>query len=94
MLAIAAVTLSTMHQSSPGSLVLLMPDKLAPQWWSPVMPVSFFLSSIAAGVSLVILVEMWMAKAWGRQLRISQLASMAQIAFGHCWFTSPFGSGT
>ena len=81
MLAIAAVTLSTMHQSSLGSLFLLMPDKLAPQWWSPVMPVSFFLSSIAAGVSLVILVEMWMAKAWGRQLRIPQLASMAQIAF-------------
>jgi len=81
MLAIAAVTLSTMHQSSLGSLFLLMPDKLAPQWWSPVMPVSFFLSSIAAGVSLVILIEMWMAKAWGRQIRISQLGSMAQIAF-------------
>jgi formate dehydrogenase iron-sulfur subunit len=81
MLAIAAVTLSTMHQSSLGSLFLLMPDKLAPQWWSPVMPVSFFLSSIAAGVSLVILIEMWMAKAWNRQIRISQLASMARIAF-------------
>ena len=46
MLAIAAVTLSTMHQSSLGSLFLLMPDKLAPQWWSPVMPVSFLLSAI------------------------------------------------
>ena len=42
MLAIAAVTLSTMHQSSLGSLYLLMPNMLAPQWWSPVMPVSFF----------------------------------------------------
>ena len=39
MLAIAAVTLSTMHQSSLGSLFLLMPDKLAPQWYSPVMPI-------------------------------------------------------
>ncbi len=55
MLAIAAVTLSAMHQSSLGSLYLLMPDSLAPQWWSPVMPVSFFLSSIAAGTALVIL---------------------------------------
>ena len=55
MLAIAAVTLSTMHQSSLGSLYLLMPNMLAPQWWSPVMPVSFFLSSIAAGTALVIL---------------------------------------
>ena len=81
MLAIAAVTLSTMHQSSLGSLFLLMPDKLAPQWWSPVMPVSFFLSSIAAGTALVIVVEMWMAKAWNRRLRITQLSAMGQITF-------------
>ncbi len=81
MLAIAAVTLSTMHQSSLGSLFLLMPDKLAPQWWSPVMPISFFLSSIAAGTALVIVVEMWMAKAWKRQLRMTQLAAMGNITF-------------
>jgi formate dehydrogenase iron-sulfur subunit len=81
MLAIAAVTLSTMHQSSLGSLFLLMPDKLAPQWWSPVMPISFFLSSIAAGTALVILVEMWIAKGWNRQLRIAQLAAMGKITF-------------
>ena len=81
MLAIAAVTLSTMHQSSLGSLFLLMPTKLAPQWWSPVMPISFFLSSIAAGTALVILVEMWIAKAWNRRLRPMQLASMGKITF-------------
>jgi formate dehydrogenase iron-sulfur subunit len=81
MLAIAAVTFSTMHQSSLGSLFLLMPDKLAPQWWSPVLPVSFFLSSIAAGTSLVVLIEIWMAKAWGRRLQISQLAAMGKISF-------------
>jgi formate dehydrogenase iron-sulfur subunit len=81
MLAIAAVTLSTMHQSSLGSLFLLMPDKLAPQWWSPVMPISFFLSSIAAGTALVILVEMWIARGWNRQLRIGQLAAMGKITF-------------
>src|SRR5579872_2612394 len=81
MLAIAAVTLSTMHQSSLGSLFLLMPDKLAPQWWSPVMPISFFLSSIAAGTSLMILIEMWIAKAWKRSLRMAELAAMGKISF-------------
>ena len=81
MLAIAAVTLSTMHQSSLGSLFLLMPDKLAPQWWSPVLPISFFLSSIAAGTGLVILVEMWIARAWKRPIRIAQLSAMGQITF-------------
>jgi len=81
MLAIAAVTLSTMHQSSLGSLFLLMPDKLAPQWWSPVMPISFFLSAIAAGTSLIVLIEMWIAKGWKRPLRVDQLAAMGQITF-------------
>ena len=81
MLAIAAVTLSTMHQSSLGSLYLLMPNMLAPQWWSPVMPVSFFLSSIAAGTALVILIDMWISKGWRRPLEMTRLASVGQIAF-------------
>ncbi len=80
-LTIAAVTFSTMHQSSLGSLLLLMPEELAPQWWSPVMPISFFLSSIAAGTALVILIEMWIAKGWSRRLRIEQLSSMGAITF-------------
>jgi len=45
------------------------------------MPVSFFLSSIAAGTSLVILIEMWIARAWRRPLPLGPLASMGQIAF-------------
>lgn len=81
MLAIAAVTLSAMHQSSLGSLFLLMPDKLDPLWWSPVMPLYYFLSSIVAGTALVILIEMWIAKGYGRALRIHQLAAMAKITF-------------
>jgi len=81
MLAIAAVTLSTMHQSSLGSLYLMMPNMLAPQWWSPVMPVSFFLSAIAAGTALIILIDMWISKAWRRPVEITRLASVGQIAF-------------
>jgi formate dehydrogenase iron-sulfur subunit len=81
MLAIAAVVLSTMHQSSLGSLYLLMPDTLARQWWSPVMPVSFFLSSIVAGTALVILIDMWISKGWHRELQIKPLAAVGQITF-------------
>ncbi len=81
MLAIAAVTLSTMHQSSLGSLYLLMPNMLAPQWWSPVMPISFFLSSIAAGTALVIVIDMWIAKGWRRPLEMTRLAAVGQITF-------------
>jgi formate dehydrogenase iron-sulfur subunit len=81
LLAIAAVTLSTMHQSSLGSLYLLMPNMLAPQWWTPMLPVYFFLSSIVAGTALVILVDMWIAKGWHRPLKLKPLASVGQITF-------------
>lgn len=81
MLAIAAVTFSTMHQSSLGSLFLLMPDKLNMLWWSPVMPVYFFLSSVAAGTALMVLIDMWIAKAYGRALDMKRIGAMAQIAF-------------
>jgi formate dehydrogenase iron-sulfur subunit len=81
MLAIAAVTLSMMHQSSLGSLYLLVPNMLAPQWWSQVMPVNFFLSSIVAGTALVVLINMWIARAWHRPLDMKPLAAVGQLAF-------------
>ena len=81
MLAIAAVTLSTMHQSSLGSLYLLMPNMLAPQWWSQVMPINFFLSSIVAGTALIVLINMWIARAWHRPLDMKTLAAVGQITF-------------
>jgi formate dehydrogenase iron-sulfur subunit len=81
LLAIAAVTLSTMHQSSLGSLYLLMPNMLAAQWWSPVMPIAFFLSSIVAGTALVVLVAMWIGRAWDRPFPQRQLAAVGQVTF-------------
>jgi formate dehydrogenase iron-sulfur subunit len=81
MLAIGAVTFSTMHQSSLGSLYLLMPDKLSHLWWSPILPVCYFLSSIAAGIALVVLVEMMIAKGYKRHLRMNELAALGKLDF-------------
>lgn len=53
-LTIFGVVLSTLHQSSLGALFLLAPGKLHPLWWSPYLPVFFFVSSIFAGMSMVI----------------------------------------
>ena len=54
LLTILGITLSTMHQSSLGSLFLIVPSKLHPLWYSSYLPVFFFVSSIAAGLSMVI----------------------------------------
>jgi Ni/Fe-hydrogenase subunit HybB-like protein len=53
-LTILGVILSTMHQSSLGALYLIAPSKLHPLWYSSYLPVFFFVSSIAAGLSMVI----------------------------------------
>lgn len=53
-LTIFGVVLSTMHQSSLGALFLIAPSKLHPLWYSSYLPVFFFISSIAAGLSMVI----------------------------------------
>jgi formate dehydrogenase iron-sulfur subunit len=81
LLAITAVTLSTMHQSSLGSLYLLMPNELDPSWWSPILPILFFLSAIAAGLSAIVLVAMWVLKAWGRKLQMVELATVGRFTF-------------
>lgn len=51
----AGVVLSTLHQSSLGSLFLLAPERLHPLWYSPLLPVFFFVSAIAAGLCMVII---------------------------------------
>jgi Ni/Fe-hydrogenase subunit HybB-like protein len=51
---VLGIVLSTLHQSSLGSLFLMAPGKLHPLWYSSYLPVFFFVSSIAAGLSMVI----------------------------------------
>jgi len=51
---VLGVTLSTLHQSSLGAFFLMTPDKLHPFWYSPFLPIFFFISSITAGIGMVI----------------------------------------
>ena len=53
-LTIFGVVLSTLHQSSLGALFLIAPSKLHPLWYSPYLPFYFFVSSVVAGLSMVI----------------------------------------
>ncbi len=54
LLTIMGVCLSTLHQSSLGSLFLIAPGKLHPLWYSPFLPMFFFVSSMVAGASMVV----------------------------------------
>ena len=54
-LMIFGVLLSTLHQSSFGSLYLIVPNRLHALWYTPMLPVLFFVSCIASGISMVVL---------------------------------------
>jgi Ni/Fe-hydrogenase subunit HybB-like protein len=51
---IFGITLSTLHQSGLGALYLMARDKIHPLWYSEFIPIMFFVSSIFAGLSMVI----------------------------------------
>jgi Ni/Fe-hydrogenase subunit HybB-like protein len=53
-LTIFGVVLSTLHQSSLGAMFLITPTKLHPLWYTSYLPVQFFVSSVVAGLSMVI----------------------------------------
>ena len=51
---ILGITLSTLHQSGLGALYLMAKEKIHPLWYTEFIPVLFFVSSIFAGLSMVI----------------------------------------
>jgi Ni/Fe-hydrogenase subunit HybB-like protein len=46
----AGIVLSMLHQSSLGSLFLLMSHKLHPLWWTPALPLLFYLQAVYTGL--------------------------------------------
>jgi formate dehydrogenase iron-sulfur subunit len=85
MLIIAGVVFSTMHQSSLGSLFLLMKDKLDPLWWTPSLPINFFLSAVAVGFAMVILEATLSARAFRRPIEKEALAGLGKFLASALW---------
>jgi Ni/Fe-hydrogenase subunit HybB-like protein len=78
-LMIAGVVLSTLHQSSLGSLFLLVPHKLDKLWYTPYLPLLFFTSAIAVGLAMTIFESWHSSKAFGRHLETPLLQSLASV---------------
>lgn len=74
---VAGVLLSTLHQSSLGTLYVIVPGKLHPLWYSGLIPVLFFISAIAAGMAVIIFESYMSARAFGRQLQSALLEKLA-----------------
>ena len=78
-LVILGVILSTLHQSSLGTLYLIMPGKLHPFWYSPLLPVFFFLSAIAVGLAMTIFESSLSSRHFGLQLELPVLQELGRV---------------
>jgi Ni/Fe-hydrogenase subunit HybB-like protein len=86
---IFGITLSTLHQSGLGALFLMAKGKIHPLWYSEFIPVMFFVSSIFAGLSMVIFegsishkVFAWQISEKHRRQERNILRNLAKICAG------------
>src|SRR3954452_8543350 len=78
-LVIVGVILSTLHQSSLGTVYLIMPTKLHPFWYSPLLPVFFFLSAICVGLAMTIFESTMSSKHFNRELELPILQELGRV---------------
>ena len=50
---ILGIGLSVLHQSSLGTLFMIMPERLHPLWYSSIQPLLFFVSAVGLGMGMV-----------------------------------------
>lgn len=77
-LVIAGVILSTLHQSSLGTLYLIVPSKLHPLWYTQLLPLFFYISAIGGGIGMVILESYLSQRAFGHHLAMDLLEPLAR----------------
>jgi len=77
-LVIAGVVLSTLHQSSLGSMLLMMPSTLHALWYTPILPILFLTSAVAVGPAMVIFESTLSTKIFGHKLDMDVLSGLAK----------------
>jgi len=82
LLVIAGVVLSTLHQSSLGTVYLIVPGKLHPLWYTDILPILFWVSAAAVGLAMVIVESKLAARALGHHLERPLLTSVGRALVG------------
>ena len=56
-----------------------MPEKLHPFWYTPLLPVFFFISAIAVGLAMTIFESSMSSKHFGRQLELPIIQELGRV---------------
>jgi Ni/Fe-hydrogenase subunit HybB-like protein len=76
---ILGVLLSTLHQSSLGTMYLIVPEKQHPLWYTQLLPLLFYISAIGAGMGMVIVESYLSGRAFGRELEMDLLEPLGRV---------------
>ncbi len=79
-LIILGISVSTLHQSSLGTLLLIMPFRIHPLWYSPHLPELFFVSAICLGLVMVIFESSVTAWLYERRPDTDMLSGLSRFA--------------
>jgi Ni/Fe-hydrogenase subunit HybB-like protein len=79
---IFGITLSMLHQSGLGALFLMAKSKIHPLWYSEFIPILFFVSSIFAGLSMIITEGMISHRAFKNVMDEEHSEGSDEIIFG------------
>jgi Ni/Fe-hydrogenase subunit HybB-like protein len=79
---IAGVVLSTLHQSSLGTLMIIADAKMHPLWQTPILPLLFFLSACAVGFPMVIFESILASKSFGLKPEMKVLSKLGKMIPG------------
>jgi Ni/Fe-hydrogenase subunit HybB-like protein len=77
-LVILGAVISTLHQGSLGALLLIQPAKLYPLWWTPLLPVLFFVSAISIGQAMTMLESSLSSHYFKRGLELDLLEKLGR----------------
>jgi Ni/Fe-hydrogenase subunit HybB-like protein len=76
---IAGVVLSTLHQSSLGTLMIISSAKMHPLWYTPIAPLLFLLSAICVGFPMVIVESLVAARSFKMQPEMDVLSKLGRM---------------
>ena len=79
-LVIAGISLSTLHQSSLGTLFLATPFRLHPLWHTDLLPLLFFISAIGIGCLTISLVTLFAHKLYDVEPPMHAISGLARIS--------------
>jgi len=76
---ISGVVLSTLHQSSLGTLMIVAESKVHPLWHTPILPLLYLLSAIAVGFPMVIFESILASRSFKLKPELNLLSSLSRI---------------